>query len=100
MTKIKHKLTHPLFNLSTDYKLLWELIQKGNIIPAWLVYNDEYEKPIWDLVEVKKPTYSIEDQDYIIGTRGRGYEAEKTFEGFVFICENYSAHFVLPEKLK
>ena len=102
MEKPKHKFTHSLFNLSTDYKLLWELIQKGNKIPAWLVYNEMYDDIIWDIVEVGKPRArcTTEQNDYYIGTRGRGFGAEKTFEGFVLVCKTWSLHFVLPEKLK
>lgn len=51
---VSHSFINSGFQLSTDYKLLYELIFKGHRIPAWLVYTDEYEEPIWDLVEVKK----------------------------------------------
>jgi hypothetical protein len=90
-----HTFIHENYNLSTDYKLLWDLIQSGKRIPAWLVYTDKYEKPIWDLVEVKN-VYG-EPNDYSIGTRGIGYEGTKTFEYFEGICKNYSLHFVLPQ---
>lgn len=88
--------THPDYTLSTDYKLLWELIQSGKRIPAWLVYSDEYENPIWDLVEVKN--IFGEPNDYSIGTRGIGYERfKKNFETFEQVCQKYSLHYILPK---
>ncbi len=90
-----HTFINPGFNLSTDYKLLWDLIQKGQRIPAWLVYTDEYKEPIWDIVEVKKSIWT--DCKYSIGVRGIGYENKQTFEGFEMVCKKYSLHFVLPK---
>lgn len=93
---ISHTFIHSGYNLSTDYKMLWDLIQGGQRISAWLVYTDEYEEPIWDLVEVKnlwKPN------DYTIGTRGRGYEGSKSFVGFEMICQMYSLHYIKPQNL-
>lgn len=82
------------YNLSTDYKLLWHLIQKGRRIPAWIVYSNDYEKPILDLVEVKN-TFMEEKDSYSIGTRGRGYEGRSGFEWFEAVCEDISLHFVM-----
>ena len=93
---VSHCFINAGFNLSTDYKLLWELIFKGHRIPAWLVYSDEYEEPIWDLVEVKKSYY--DDKKYVIGTRGIGYESfSEEYKRFEVICKKYSIHFVVPE---
>lgn len=89
-----HIFINTNYNLSTDYKNLWDLIQNGKKIAAWLVYTDEYEEPIWDLVEVKniwgKPN------DYTIGTRGICYDGPKEFEWFESICKKYSLHYVCP----
>lgn len=93
-TNVRHSFSHDFLKLSTDYKLLWELVQSGKRIPAWLVYTDEYEKPIWDLVEVKN--IWGEPNGYSIGTRGIGYEGARKFEYFEFICQEYSLHFVCP----
>ncbi len=92
---VSHSFSHDFLQLSTDYKLLWELVQSGKRVPAWLVYNDKYEKPIWDLVEVKN--IWGEPNDYSIGTRGIGYEGAKTFKWFEAICQKYSLHFVCPQ---
>lgn len=86
------------FKLSTNYKLLWDLIFKGYRIPAWIVYTDKYEEPIWDLVEVKKTPYG-EENNYSIGSRGIGYEGAKNYEAFNDICLMYSLHFIEPDKL-
>lgn len=94
--KQNHTFTHNVFNLSTDYKLLWESIFKGHRIPAWIVYSDEYEKPIWDLVEVKM-AYGTDDR-YAIGVRGISYDGWYTnsFEDFENTCKAYSLHFIVP----
>lgn len=92
-SKLFHNFTHNIYTVSTDYKLLWDKIIKGYRIPAWIVYSDKYEEPIWDLVEVKKPTHST----YSIGTRGIGYEGEQSFEGFEIVCKSYSLHFIIQE---
>jgi hypothetical protein len=82
------------FTLSTDYSLLWDLIQKKHRIPAWLIYSDDYEEPIWDLVEVK---LSCMSNNYMIGTRGLGYEGfTSTLGDFCRSCTKYSLHFVNP----
>lgn len=92
----KHKLTLKGLELSTDYALLWQLINDGYRIPAYLVYTDEYPEPIWDIVDVK-----FRNGDYYIGTRGRGYESTKEgFESLIIVCEMNSLHFVLPKEIK
>ena len=92
---VSHIFIHSGYQLSTDYEKLWDLVQNGQRIPAWLLYNDEYEKPIWDLVEVKniwnKPN------DYSIGTRGICYEGHKNFKWFEAICKKYCIHYVCPQ---
>jgi hypothetical protein len=99
MSAVRHTFIHSGFKLSTDYKLLWDLIFKGHRIPAWLVYTDEYESPIWDLVEVKKSYFGGEN-DYSIGTRGMGYDGARTFISFETTCQIYSLHFIIPEQAK
>lgn len=111
-TNISHSFIHSGYQLSTDYKILWDLIQSGHRIPAWiytkrmvfrseqripvwLAYTDEYETPIWDLVEVKN--VSGNPNDYSIGTRGIGYEGAKTFEYFEVICQKYYLHYICPK---
>ena len=87
----KHQFNQDFYTLSTDYKELWDLIQKGIRVPAWIVYSDEYKENIWDLVEVK--TYR-NSSEYMIGTRGQLYTGEQTFEEFQGICQMYSLHFI------
>lgn len=90
----KHKLETKGFELSTDYNLLWDLIQSGQRVPAWLVYSDDRENPIWDIVEVK---YRSEYGYYDIGCRGISYSGfYKTVPEFVQNCAQYSLHFVKP----
>lgn len=75
-------LNIPGYTLSTDYEKLWNLINKGYRIPAW-VYNDEYY--MWDIVEV---TYLKKFHHYAIGSRGMLYEGvEDSIEEFIFICK-------------
>ena len=84
----------PGFNLSTDYALLWDLVQENYRIPAWVLYTDEYEPPIWDIVEVKKAWKS---DHYSIGTRGRGYEGFKgDKQEFLETCMHYCLHYIKP----
>lgn len=91
----KNEFKHPLFPVSTDYGKLWDLITEGHRIPGWIVYSQEYEQPIWDLVEVK-----FRNNQYNIGTRGIGYEGYQGINGFLMVCEMYSLHFVAPDDLK
>ena len=82
------------FKTSTDYELLFKLIHEGHRCPAWIIYSDKYDEPIWDLVEVK---LQYESDRYSIGTRGIGYEYfKKDLESFKKNCEVYSLKFVLP----
>jgi hypothetical protein len=82
------------FETSTDYQLLWDLIQDGYRIPAWIVYSDEYKEPILDLVEVK----SREKGHYMIGTRGRGYEGiNDGIEGLKTACSHIKLKFIKPQ---
>jgi len=88
-TEIKERFKG--YNISDDYDKLWDYIQNGYRVPAWLVYSDEYDEPIYDIVEVKRTKYSV----YSIGTRGQGYDgADDTKEWFVNVCESYSLVFV------
>ena len=94
----KHSFFHDYLNLSTDYKLLWDLIQSGNRVPAWLLYSYTSKgEPIWDIVEVKNK--GVQPNRYGIGYRGIGYEGlEQSFVEFERICKKYSLHFVCPSK--
>lgn len=97
MKQVKHILTSEAYNLSTDYKLLWDLIQKGYRIPAWLIYNNElFDEPVWDIVEVR---CIVKYNRIQIGYRGQGYSGfDDTLESLIQTCEHYSLHFVLPSK--
>jgi hypothetical protein len=82
------------YYLSTDYDVLWNMIQSGSRVAAWLCYSNEYEEPIWDIVEVKN-TF-MEKDDYSIGTRGIGYESiKKNKEWFISVCRDYSLHYIV-----
>lgn len=93
----QHSFTHSAFHLSTDYDLLWDLIRAGHRIPGWLIntqWSEQIGGLVWDLVEIK---YRADDQRYMIGTRGIGYDGVvHTCEGFKAICAHYSLHYVLP----
>lgn len=86
------------YNLSTDYKKLFELIQQGYRIPAWIVYSKEYKEPIIDLVEVKMAYKS--DNRYTIGVRGHGYESWRGFSLEVFDenCKFLELKYIDPTK--
>ena len=95
--KTKHKFINENFDLSTDYRLLYIRALNNARIPAWIVYTDEYEEPIWDLVEVKK--YYGQDDKIFIGMRGRDYSSrENTIEWFESICQHLCLHFVVPKQ--
>lgn len=79
------------FQTSTDYDHLWELINLGFRIPAWII-NDKFN--CTDLVEVKRRFV------YMIGTRGIGYEGfGDNIEDFKLLCESLKLLFVEPSKI-
>lgn len=83
------------YNTSTDYAKLFDLANNGYRIPAWILYKDYPENPIFDIVEVKKSVLS----DYIsIGVRGHGYETfEPSKEAFIANCESLQLKFIEPK---
>jgi len=84
------------YDLSEDYKQLWDLIHSGHRIPAWIVYSRDYEEPIHDLVEVK---LSYMSKRYDIGVRGISYSSfENTFEAFEMNCKKYELRWILLPK--
>ena len=84
------------FETSTDYEKLWDLIQDGYKIPAWILYSDKYDEPIYDLVEVKKPYMG---EGYSIGTRGKGYTGmDETKAGMVMVCKHLKLNYVKPNE--
>lgn len=97
LSPVSHIFNHSGYQLSTDYKKLWDLIQSGQRIPAWLLHTDKYEEPIWDLVEVKN--IWGEPNDYSIGSRGIGYEGAKSFEYFEGICKKYCLHYICIQNM-
>jgi hypothetical protein len=79
------------YSLSTDYAVLWELINKGYRVPAWL-----YEEPYWRIVEIK-----MHKGFYRIGVQGKdyansGFEPD-TIEDLWGVCKYYNIHFVMPQ---
>lgn len=82
------------FILSTDYEKLWDLVNKGYTVPAWIIYSTEYAEDIWDLVEVKHRKLS---DCYGIGSRGICYESgENTFEAFKKDCISLELKYIPP----
>lgn len=88
----KNKAEIKGYNLSTDYKRLWDLIQDGNRVPAWIVYCKDYEEPIYDLVEVKLGYMS---ERYSIGVRGHCYDTfDSDFNSFEMNCKSLELRFI------
>jgi hypothetical protein len=91
----EHNVMHSFsvlgFELSTDYEKLWDLIHKGFIIPAWVLYGEKY----WDIVQVK----TIDNNKaHIIGSRGRGYEGyDHKIDNFIMSCTSCKLHYVVPQ---
>lgn len=82
------------YNLSKDYKELFELIHKGNRIPAWIVYSDKYKEPIYDLVECKLQYMS---DRWDIGVRGRSYSTlGRDLESFESLCKHLELRWIKP----
>jgi len=82
------------FNTSKDYEKLYNLVHEGYRIPAWILYSDEYEEPIYDIVEVKKSRMA---NHISIGTRGRGFETfEESKKAFVKNCTSLKLFFIDP----
>lgn len=88
------------YNLSTDYKLLWELIKQNHRIAGWILYEGKY----WDIVEIKNSNLQHSDLpfQYSISVRGIQYGGIKEnlgFEAYPYfleICKEYNLHFILP----
>ena len=91
----EHSVIHSFsvlgFELSIDYKKLWDLIHNGYIIPAWVLYGEKY----WDIVQVK----TIDNNKaHIIGSRGRGYEGyDHKIDNFIMSCASCDLHYVVPQ---
>jgi len=80
--------------LSKDYEKLWKLIKDGYRVPAW-IENPRYGGEIKDIVEVK----ISRSGDYMISTRGHGYESFKqTEDDFIETCEYYGLEYILPSE--
>lgn len=92
---ITSHLMMPGFSLSTNYKALYAFIINGHRIPGWVVNlrMSEHERIVWDIVEIKTVGKNFQ---YVIGTRGIGYEGDQTLEGFIKTCEMFSLHFIVP----
>jgi hypothetical protein len=82
------------FTLSTDYQRMWELINDGYRVPAWIIYGPKLAGGFhWDIVEVKR----WPDSMYMIGHRGCGYEGFRdTIEDFCTVCEKIALHYIMP----
>ena len=79
--------------LSTDYHYLWDLIHRKYRVPAWILYTDKYDEPIYDLIEVK-----VYNNRYKIGCRGVGYESvRQNIDDFIKICQSLELQYLIPE---
>lgn len=91
--QLEYNFSHGFLQLSTDYKLLWELIKSGHRIPAWMASASENEESIWELIEVidgwgEPNNYS--EKSLI------SYEEAKSFKFFESLCRSNSLHFICP----
>lgn len=84
------------YKTSTDYSLLWKLIQDGYRVPGWLLFSDKHKVPIFDIVEIKKGILG-HSETYMIGTRGYGYGMEGNETEFELTCKAYKLRFIPPE---
>jgi hypothetical protein len=87
------------YETSNDYGLLWDLINDGYRIPAWMPNPDDYPgketNPLYVLVEIK---IIPSTGRYCIGSRGVGYEQEEqTKESFVQVCKYWDVKWVMVE---
>jgi hypothetical protein len=87
------------FNISIDYKLLWELINNDYRIPGWMPIPNDYpgkeDNPIYTIVEIKIG----KDGDYLIGYPGQGYAQEfQTEKSFIETCKFWDIKFIIPNK--
>jgi len=86
------------YNLSKDYGLLWRLIQDGHRIVGWVLKSTEYKDPIYDVVEIKMNKHT---KEYMMGTRGIGYEGFKnTLSDFKGNCRYWSLSFIVPDNCR
>lgn len=85
------------YNLSEDYEKLYELINQGYRIPAWILYENSYEEPIYDLVEVK---LAYQSSRYSIGVRGTSYDTfDSDLKSFIMNCQSLKLRWVVPNVL-
>lgn len=81
------------YKLSTDYDLLWDLINNGYIILGWIT-NNEFSKPIYHSVEVKMQ----DNNEASIRSGSKGYSGHnEKFDGFESVCKNLDLKFILPK---
>lgn len=86
--KVTHNIEHNYYDLSTDYRQLWDMINQGIRIAAW-VYRDKIGVA---LVEVKKN----EAGRFSIGAYVPTFEgSEQSFSAFENECIFHSLHFVV-----
>jgi hypothetical protein len=85
------------YQLSTDYKKLFDLIHQGYRIAAWVTVPAKLSDiSIINLVEVKLMRFK---QKYSIGTAGISYDSfDSTFEQFEIDCKKYSLKYIDPTK--
>lgn len=86
------------YQLSTDYKKLFDLIHQGYRIAAWVTVSEPpiSERFILQIVEVKLMQFK---QKYSIGTAGISYDSfDSTFEQFEIDCKKYSLKYIDPTK--
>jgi hypothetical protein len=86
------------YKLSQDYGVLWRLIQDGHCVVGWVLKSTEYKEPIYDVVEIKM---NKNTKEYMMGTRGIGYEGFKnTLSDFKGNCKYWSLSFIVPDNCR
>lgn len=78
---IQNPRTHEGYELSTNYKKLWDTIRKGYTIPVWtLQLYWKLEALSWDKKQEKTSIYDI-----------------STLDNFEEFCQQVSLHFIIPK---
>jgi hypothetical protein len=77
------------YAVSTDYELLWRLVQEGYSVPCWC-----FCQGMWQIANAR---WWDGDKSPIISSPGIGYSSyRETVYEFVSDCKMYKLHFIPP----
>lgn len=74
---------------STDYELLWRLVQDGYMVPVWCFCQDNWQIACAKWIEG--------DKSPIVSSLGIGYSSyRENLNQFIADCHRFNLHFIPP----